>query len=257
MSHGFIWYNIRLDSGMESDPYRASATAGAVLKERAMSLGVIGRKCGMTRIFTENGAAVPVTVIEVLPNRVAQLRTDERDGYRAVQVTTGTRRPGRVTKPVAGHLGKAGAGAGRLVREFRLDGEEGGELEAGKEITASIFEAGQKVDVSGRTIGKGYAGVVKRHHFRTQDATHGNSLSHRAPGSIGQNQTPGRVFKGKRMSGHLGSARRTQQNLEVVRVDAERNLLLVKGAVPGARGGDLIVRPAVKAKGKRPESEIR
>ncbi|MGH8272460.1 MAG: 50S ribosomal protein L3 [Gammaproteobacteria bacterium] len=214
-----------------------------------MSLGVIGRKCGMTRIFTEDGAAVPVTVIEVLPNRVAQLRTPERDGYRAVQVTTGTRRPSRVTKPVAGHLGKAGAGAGRLIREFRLGDEEGGELEAGKEVTVGIFAAGEKVDVTGRSIGKGFAGVVKRHHFHMQDATHGNSLSHRAPGSIGQNQTPGRVFKGKRMAGHLGAVRRTTQNLEVVRVDAERNLLLVKGAVPGASGGDVIVRPAVKARG--------
>ncbi|MGH8161674.1 MAG: 50S ribosomal protein L3 [Gammaproteobacteria bacterium] len=214
-----------------------------------MSLGVIGRKCGMTRIFTEDGAAVPVTVIEVLPNRVAQLRAPERDGYRAAQLTTGERRPSRVTKPQAGHLGKAGAGAGRILREFRLEGEEGAELEPGKEVTVEIFAAGQKVDVTGRSIGKGYAGVVKRHHFRMQDATHGNSLSHRAPGSIGQNQTPGRVFKGKRMSGHLGAARRTTQNLEVVRVDAERNLLLVKGAVPGARGGDLIVRPAVKTRG--------
>ncbi len=214
-----------------------------------MSLGVIGRKCGMTRIFTEDGAAVPVTVIEVLPNRVAQLRTLERDGYSAAQLTTGERRPGRVTRPVAGHLGKAGAGAGRILREFRLKGEDGAELEPGKEVTVEIFSPGQKVDVTGRSIGKGYAGAVKRHHFRTQDATHGNSLSHRAPGSIGQNQTPGRVFKGKRMSGHLGNARRTTQNLEVVRVDAGRNLLLVRGGVPGARGGDLIVRPAVKARG--------
>ncbi len=214
-----------------------------------MSLGVIGRKCGMTRIFTEDGASVPVTVIEVLPNRVAQLRTPERDGYRAVQVTTGTRRPSRVSKAVAGHLGKAGAGAGRTIREFRLSAEEGGELEAGKEVTVEIFAAGEKVDVTGRSIGKGFAGAVKRHHFHMQDATHGNSLSHRAPGSIGQNQSPGRVFKGKRMAGHLGAARRTTQNLEVVRVDAERNLLLVKGAVPGARGGDVIVRPAVKARG--------
>lgn len=212
-----------------------------------MTLGVIGRKCGMTRVFTEGGACVPVTVIEVLPNRVSQLRTPGRDGYRAVQLTTGTRRPGRVTRPIAGHLGKAGAGAGRVIREFRLDGEAGEELEPGKEVTLEMFEAGQKVDVSGRSIGKGYAGGVKRHHFRMQDATHGNSLAHRAPGSIGQNQTPGRVFKGKRMAGHLGAARRTIQNLEVVRVDAERNLLLVKGAVPGARDGDLIIRPAVKA----------
>ena len=214
-----------------------------------MSLGVIGRKCGMTRVFVEDGTAVPVTVIEVLPNRVAQVRTPESDGYRAVQVTTGTRRASRITKPVAGHLAKAGVGAGRITREFRLAEGEGGEFESGKEIRVELFSAGQKVDVTGRSIGKGYAGTVKRHHFRTQDATHGNSLSHRVPGSTGQNQTPGRVFPGKRMAGHLGAARRTTQNLEVVRVDAERNLLLVKGAVPGPEGGDVIVRPAVKARG--------
>lgn len=214
-----------------------------------MSLGVIGRKCGMTRVFAEDGSAVPVTVIEVLPNRVAQLRTPERDGYRGVQLAIGTRRQGRISRPVAGHLAKVGVGPARTLREFRLGGAEGGDLEAGKEVTVEIFSAGQKVDVTGRSIGKGYAGAVKRHHFRTQDATHGNSLSHRAPGSIGQNQTPGRVFKGKRMAGHLGNARRTQQNLEVVRVDAERNLLLVKGAVPGPAGADLVVRPAVKAGG--------
>lgn len=212
-----------------------------------MSLGVIGRKCGMTRVFSEDGSAVPVTVIEVLPNRVSQLKTPERDGYRAAQLATGTRRPGRVGRPVAGHLAKAGAGAARAIREFRLDEQAGEELDSGKEVTVEIFESGQKVDVTGRSIGKGYAGGVKRHNFSMQDATHGNSLAHRAPGSIGQNQTPGRVFKGKRMAGHLGAARRTMQNLEVVRVDAERNLLLVKGAVPGARNGDLIVRPAVKS----------
>ncbi len=214
-----------------------------------MSLGVIGRKCGMTRVFTEDGSAVPVTVIEVLPNRVAQLRTVEKDGYRAVQLAAGTRRATRITKPVAGHLAKAAVGAARTVREFRLDDAQGSELEPGKEVTVAIFSAGQAVDVTGQSIGKGYAGTVKRHHFRTQDASHGNSLSHRAPGSIGQNQTPGRVFKGRRMSGHLGNARRTQQNLEVVRVDTERNLLLVKGAVPGPAGADLLVRPAVKARG--------
>src|SRR5690625_3508484 len=211
-----------------------------------MSLGVIGRKCGMTRIFTDDGASVPVTVIEVLPNRVSQQRTPERDGYRAVQLTTGTRRPGRVTKPVAGHLGKAGAGAGRLIREFRLETEAGEELEPGKEVTVEIFEAGQKVDVTGRSIGKGFAGGVKRHNFRMQDATHGNSLSHRAPGSIGQNQTPGRVFKGKKMSGHMGAVNRTQQGLEVVKVDTERHLIAIKGAVPGAAGGNVIVRPTTK-----------
>lgn len=214
-----------------------------------MSLGVIGRKRGMTRVFTEDGTGVPVTVIEVLPNRVAQLRTPERDGYLAAQLATGTRRATRITKAMAGHLAKAEAGAVRMMREFRLNENEAGELELGKEVSVEIFSVGQKVDVTGRSIGKGFAGTVKRHHFRMQDATHGNSLSHRAPGSIGQNQTPGRVFKGKRMAGHLGAVRRTQQNLEVVRVDAERNLLLVKGAVPGAAGADLLVRPAVKVRG--------
>jgi large subunit ribosomal protein L3 len=170
------------------------------------------------------------------------------DGYRALQVTTGTRRATRVTKPLQGHFAKAGVAAGRILGEFRLADGEGEGLEAGGEIKVDVFEAGQMVDVTGTTIGKGYAGTVKRHNFRTQDATHGNSLSHRAPGSIGQNQTPGRVFKGKKMSGHMGNVRRTAQNLEVVRVDAERNLLLVKGAVPGATGGNVIVRPAVKAR---------
>lgn len=213
-----------------------------------MAIGVIGRKCGMTRIFTEDGASIPVTVIEVEPNRVTQVKSEETDGYRAVQVTVGSRRAKRVTKPVAGHLAKAGVPAGRTVREFRLGGTEGDGLEAGSEIKVDIFEAGQKVDVAGITIGKGFAGVIKRYHFRTQDATHGNSLSHRAPGSIGQNQTPGRVFKGKKMGGHMGNAHRTTQNLEVVRVDIERNLLLVKGAVPGSKGGDVIVTAAVKAR---------
>lgn len=213
-----------------------------------MTIGVIGRKRGMTRIFSAEGASIPVTVIEVEPNRVTQVRTVENDGYRALQVTTGTRRASRVTKPMAGHFAKAGVEAGRGLWEFRLADGEGESMELGAEIKADVFEAGQKVDVSGITIGKGYAGTVKRHHFRTQDATHGNSLSHRAPGSIGQNQSPGRVFKGKKMSGHMGNVRRTAQNLEVVRVDAERNLLLVKGAVPGAKGGNVIVRPAVKAR---------
>ncbi|HYW03391.1 MAG TPA: 50S ribosomal protein L3 [Gammaproteobacteria bacterium] len=212
-----------------------------------MAIGVVGRKRGMTRVFTEDGASVPVTVIEVLPNRVTQLRTPESDGYSAVQVTTGTRRPGRVKKPQAGHFAKAGVEAGRGHWEFRVDGEDAAGHELGGEIRVDIFEAGQKVDVCGRSIGKGYAGTVKRHNFRTQDATHGNSLSHRAPGSIGQAQDPGRVFPGKKMAGQLGNVRTTIQNLEVVRVDAERNLLLVKGAVPGARGGDVLVRPAVKA----------
>lgn len=210
-----------------------------------MAIGVIGRKCGMTRVFTEEGISVPVTVIEVTPNRVSQVKTEETDGYEAVQVTVGERRASRVTKPQAGHFAKAGVEAGRSAGEFR---SEVGELQAGSEITLEVFEAGQSVDVTGTSKGKGFAGTVKRWNFRTQDATHGNSLSHRAPGSIGQNQTPGKVFKGKKMAGHLGAERVTVQNLEIVRVDAEKNLLLVKGAIPGAAGGDVIVRPAVKAK---------
>lgn len=210
-----------------------------------MAIGVVGRKCGMTRVFTEEGVSVPVTVIEVTPNRVSQIKTEEADGYSAVQITVGERRAHRVTKPQAGHFAKAGVQAGRSVQEFRADA---GELAAGAEITAEVFEAGQVVDVTGTSKGKGFAGGVKRWNFRTQDMTHGNSLSHRAPGSIGQNQTPGRVFKGKKMAGHLGAERVTVQNLEIVRVDAEKNLLLVKGAIPGATGGDVIVRPAVKAK---------
>ena len=201
----------------------------------------------MTRVFTEDGASIPVTVIEVEPNRITQLRDAERDGYRAYQVTVGTRRAGRVTRPEAGHFAKAGVEAGRGLWEFRLADGEGDDLAVGNELRATVFADGQKVDATGVSIGKGYAGGGKRYNFRTQDATHGNSLSHRAPGSIGQNQTPGRVFKGKRMAGHMGNVRRTVQNLEVVRVDEERNLLLVKGAVPGPRGGDLVLRPAVKA----------
>lgn len=212
-----------------------------------MTIGVIGRKAGMTRVFTDEGAAVPVTVIVVEPNRITQVKAAETDGYRAVQVTTGSRRARLIPKPEAGHFAKNGVEGGRGLWEFRLDDGEGAELAVGGEIKVDIFEAGQKVDVTGTTIGKGFQGAVKRHHFRTQDATHGNSLSHRAPGSIGQNQTPGRVFKGKKMAGQMGNVRATTQNLEVVRIDAERNLILVKGAVPGARGGDLIVRPAVKA----------
>ena len=202
----------------------------------------------MTRIFTEEGASLPVTVIEVEPNRVTQLRTEEADGYRAVQVTVGSRRASRVTKAMAGHFAKAGVEAGRGTWEFRLNDGEGEELAPAAEIKVDIFEEGQKVDVIGRSIGKGFAGGVKRHNFAMQDATHGNSLSHRAPGSIGQCQTPGRVFKGKKMAGHMGDERTTTQNLEIVRVDAERNLLLVKGAVPGAKGGNVIVSPAVKAR---------
>ena len=211
-----------------------------------MTIGVIGRKAGMTRIFTEEGVSVPVTVIEVQPNRVTQLKTEDTDGYRAVQVTIGERRASRVTKPLAGHFARAGVTAGEVLREFRLDAGEGIELTAGQEIGVTIFAAGQKVDVRGVTKGRGFAGGVRRHNFRTQDATHGNSVSHRAPGSIGQCQTPGRVMKGKRMAGHMGSVNRVQQNLEVVRVDAERNLLLIRGGVPGPTGGRLVVLPSVK-----------
>jgi large subunit ribosomal protein L3 len=202
----------------------------------------------MTRIIGDDGVTVPVTVIAVEPNRVTQVKTADTDGYRALQVTTGTRRASRVTRPMAGHFARAGTEAGRGLWEFRLAVGEGEDLQVGSEIGVGIFEAGQKVDVTGTSIGKGFAGVIKRHNFSTQDATHGNSLSHRAPGSIGQNQTPGRVVKGKKMSGHLGNVRRSTQNIEVVRVDADRNLLLVKGSVPGARGGDVIIRPAVKAR---------
>jgi large subunit ribosomal protein L3 len=213
-----------------------------------MSIGVIGRKVGMTRVFNDEGVSVPVTVIEVEPNRITQVKTDDTDGYRAVQVTTGTRRASRVTKSMAGHFAKAGVEAGRGIWEFCLAEGEGDDLAAGGEIKADIFEAGQMVDVTGTSIGKGYAGTVKRHNFHMQDATHGNSLSHRAPGSIGQNQTPGRVFKGKKMAGHMGNVRTTQQTLEVVRVDADNNLLLIKGSVPGAKNGDVMVRPSVKAR---------
>ena len=216
-----------------------------------MTMGLVGRKCGMTRVFTEDGTSIPVTVIEAQPNRITQVKTVENDGYRALQVTAGVRKPSRVSRPEAGHFAKAKVEAGDLITEFRLEADEQpaeGQFEAGQELKVDLFAAGQKVDVIGTTIGKGFAGTVKRHNFRTQDATHGNSLSHRAPGSIGQNQTPGRVFKGKKMSGHMGNVRRTAQNLEVVRVDAERNLILVKGAVPGHKGGRVVVRPAVKVR---------
>jgi large subunit ribosomal protein L3 len=215
-----------------------------------MTIGVIGRKAGMTRVFTEEGVTVPVTVIEVQPNRISQIKGEETDGYRAVQVAAGTRKASRVTRPMAGHYAKAGVEAGSKVGEFRLAEGEGSDLDVGREITVAIFTAGQKVDVRGVTKGRGFSGVVRRHHFRTQDATHGNSVSHRVHGSIGQNQTPGRVFKGKKMAGHLGSVQRCQQSLEVVRVDTERNLLLVRGGVPGPTGGHLIVVPSVKHKNK-------
>ncbi|MGA9853945.1 MAG: 50S ribosomal protein L3 [Gammaproteobacteria bacterium] len=211
-----------------------------------MSIGLIGRKCGMTRVFSQDGVSVPVTVIEVEPNRVTQVKTADANGYRSVQVTTGTRRATRVTKALAGHYAKAGTGAGRLSGEFTLGDGEGTDLKSGAEIKVDIFKPGQKVSVTGTSLGKGFQGTIKRHHFTMGDATHGNSLSHRAPGSIGQRQTPGRVFPGKKMSGHLGNKRRTAMYLEVVRVDVEKNLLLVKGAVPGSEGGNVIVRPAAR-----------
>jgi large subunit ribosomal protein L3 len=210
-----------------------------------MSLGLVGRKVGMTRVFSDDGVSTPVTVIEVEPNRVSQLKTVDTDGYTAIQVIAGSRRPSRVTKPMAGHYRKAGVEPGRIAMEFRVDSVD--DVELGSEIKVDIFEQGQQVNVTGTTIGKGFAGGVKRHNFHMQDATHGNSVSHRAPGSIGQNQTPGRVFKGKKMAGHMGSVRQTTQNLEIVRVDAERNLLLIRGPVPGSKSSDVIVRPASKS----------
>jgi large subunit ribosomal protein L3 len=213
-----------------------------------MTMGLVGRKCGMTRVFTEDGVSIPVTVIEAQPNRITQVKTVETDGYRALQVAAGSRKASRVRKPAAGHFAAAKVEAGDLMMEFRLEDADEGEFEAGNELKVDLFEEGQKVDVIGTSIGKGFAGVIKRWNFSMQDATHGNSLAHRAPGSIGQNQTPGRVFKGKKMAGHMGNVRRTVQNLEVVRVDAEKNLLLIKGAVPGHAGGKVVVRPAIKTK---------
>ena len=210
-----------------------------------MKIGIIGRKRGMTRVFTDEGNSVPVTVIEASPNRVTQVKNADTDGYNSVQVTIGTRRAILVNKPVAGHYAKAGVEAGEGLWELRMPESE--EVEAGAELKVDMFEAGELVDVTGTSKGKGFAGAVKRHNFRMQDATHGNSLAHRAPGSIGQCQTPGRVFKGKKMAGHMGDERVTTQNLEVVRVDSERNLILIKGAVPGAAGGAVVVRPSVKA----------
>ena len=212
-----------------------------------MSLGLVGRKVGMTRIFTDDGVSVPVTVLDVSNNRIAQVKTPEQDGYAAVQVAFGTRRASRVNKSMAGHLAKAGVEAGSVLKEFPVSAEELTSLKAGDQISVTIFAVGQKVDVTGRSIGKGFAGGIKRHNFSSQRASHGNSVSHNAPGSIGMNQDPGRVFPGKRMAGHLGDVKSTQQNLEVVRVDVERQLLLVKGAVPGSKGSDLVVRPAIKA----------
>jgi len=211
-------------------------------------LGLIGRKVGMTRIFTDDGDSIPVTVLDVSNNRVSQVKSVEVDGYTAVQVVYGVRRASRVTSAQAGHLAKAGVEAGSVTREFRVDDSKAAELQAGGVVGVDIFSAGQKVDVQGTSIGKGYAGVIKRHHFSSNRASHGNSRSHNVPGSIGMAQDPGRVFPGKRMTGHLGDVTRTVQNLEIARVDAGRQLLLVKGAVPGAKGGSVVITPAVKAK---------
>jgi large subunit ribosomal protein L3 len=212
-----------------------------------MTIGLIGRKCGMTRVFTDAGESVPVTVIEALPNRVTQVKAAESDGYRAIQVAFGERKPSRLGRPLAGHYGKAKVAPGASLVEFRLAAGEGAELAPGAELKVDIFTPGQVVDVTGTTIGKGFAGTMKRHNFAGGPASHGASVVHRAPGSIGQRQTPGRVFPGKRMAGHMGVRRRTIENLQVVQVDTERNLLLIRGAVPGAEGGDVIVRPSVKA----------
>ena len=210
-----------------------------------MRIGIVGRKCGMTRVFTEDGVSIPVTVIEASPNRITQIKSVETDGYSAIQVTAGSRKASRVAKPQAGHFAKAGVEAGRGSWEFRSEGSVEA-FEVGSTLTVGRFEEGQMVDVTGTSKGKGFQGGVKRWNFAMQDATHGNSISHRAPGSIGQNQTPGRVFNGQKMAGHMGAEQVTTQNLQVIRVDAERNLLLIKGAVPGAPGGNIIVRPAVK-----------
>ena len=212
-----------------------------------MTIGLVGRKVGMTRIFTDDGSTLPVTVLDVSDNRITQIKTPEKDGYAAVQVAFGKRRANRVTKPLAGHLAKAGVEAGHLLREFRADAKELASLKVGGKLGADLFKVGQKVDVQGVSIGKGFAGVIKRHHFSSNRATHGNSISHNKPGSTGQNQDPGRVFPGKRMAGHLGDVVRTIPNLVIVRVDADRQLLLVRGSVPGSKGRDVLVRPAVKA----------
>ncbi len=211
-----------------------------------MTLGLVGRKVGMTRVFTEDGEAIPVTVVEVGDNRVTQIKNPATDGYTAVQVTFGERRASRVTKAQAGHLAKAGVTAGTLTREFRVTPEQVASLAPGGTIALDVFQVGQKVDVTGTSQGKGFSGAIKRHHFSSNRASHGNSVSHNSPGSIGMAQDPGRVFPGKRMAGHLGNVRRTAQSLEIVRIDSERKLLLIKGAVPGSKGGHVIVRPAAK-----------
>src|SRR5215470_9972778 len=221
-----------------------------------MAIGLVGRKRGMTRVFTEAGETIPVTVVEVLPNRVTQVKSVDKDGYRAVQVTYGQRRQSLLSKAVAGHFGKASVAPGRALVEFRLAEKEGADLKAGAEFKVDFFKVGAKVDVTGNTIGKGYAGTMKRHNFGGHNASHGVSVSHRTPGSIGQRQTPGRVFQGKRMSGHMGTVRRTIENLKVVEIDTERNLLLIRGAVPGAEGGNVIVRPSVKAARQKNRKKI-
>lgn len=209
-----------------------------------MSLGLIGRKCGMTRVFTEEGESIPVSVVQVLPNRITRVLNQKSDGYSAVQITTGEVKNSRVNKADAGQFAKAGVAAGKGLWEFRL--EQDSDLEIGSELSLDIFEVGQKIDVRGRSIGKGFAGVIKRHNFQMQDATHGNSLSHRAPGSIGQCQTPGRVLKGKKMAGHMGDAKVTVQNLEVIKVDAEKSVFLIKGSIPGSKNGQVVITPAIK-----------
>ena len=214
-----------------------------------MTIGLVGRKCGMSRVFTDDGRSIPVTLIEATPNRVTQVKTVETDGYNAVQVSAGAKRAALITKPLAGHYAKAKVEGGRGLWEFRLEAGEIGKFEVGGELKADeIFTVGQKVDVAGISKGKGFQGTIKRHHFTMGDATHGNSLSHRSPGSIGQRQTPGRVFPGKKMAGHMGNVRRSAVNLEVVKIDNDRHLIAIKGSVPGAPGGDVIIRPAVKTK---------
>lgn len=213
-----------------------------------MPIGLVGRKCGMTRQFTEDGESIPVTVVLVEPNRVTQIKTTDNDGYRSFQITSGSKRSNRVSKSMAGHFAKANVDAGFGLWEFRLDENEGDEIKVGSELKVDIFKEGQMIDIVGTSRGKGFAGTVKRHNFRTQDATHGNSLSHRKPGSIGQNQSPGRVFKGKKMSGQMGNKQCTMQNQEIVRIDSERNLILIRGAVPGAPGSLVIIKPSVKLK---------
>jgi large subunit ribosomal protein L3 len=213
-----------------------------------MTLGLVGRKVGMTRLFTDDGDAVPVTVVDVSNNRVTQIKTPDTDGYAAVQVTFGKRRPSRVTRPMAGHFAKAGTEAGSVLKEFAISVEQAAELKPGATIGADIFKVGQKVDVSGTTLGKGFAGVIKRHNFSSNRASHGNSVSHNKPGSTGQNQSPSKVFPGKRMAGHMGDVRSTAQNLEIIRIDAERQLLMIRGSLPGSKGGNVVVSPTVRVR---------